>query len=146
MGTLLEAIDIVLETHFGFGFPNGSPIGDSLSHQPKPKGQYTSFSTTASTRAGSLERTTSIVNSTLHCPCPWFSFFKSAAASACVTPGRLRLTVHCPSWVTAAVEGEERSEELPSAECRGKGDEIVLAVQFNLEPCLVLKSFQISVL
>jgi len=31
MGTLLEAIGIVLETHFGFGFPNGSPIGDSLS-------------------------------------------------------------------------------------------------------------------
>ena len=30
MGTLLEAIGIVLETHFGFGFPNGSPIGDSL--------------------------------------------------------------------------------------------------------------------
>ena len=29
MGTLLEAIDIVLETHFRFGFPNGSPIGDS---------------------------------------------------------------------------------------------------------------------
>ena len=31
MGTLLEAIGIVLETHFGFGFPNRSPIGDSLS-------------------------------------------------------------------------------------------------------------------
>ena len=30
MGTLLEAIDIVLEIHFGFGFSNGSPIGDSL--------------------------------------------------------------------------------------------------------------------
>ena len=30
MGTLLKAIGIVLETHFGFGFPNGSPIGDSL--------------------------------------------------------------------------------------------------------------------
>ena len=30
MDTLLEAIGIVLETHFGFGFPNGSPIGDSL--------------------------------------------------------------------------------------------------------------------
>ena len=30
MGTLLEAIGIVLETHFGFEFPNGSPIGDSL--------------------------------------------------------------------------------------------------------------------
>ena len=30
MGNLLEAIGIVLETHFGFGFPNGSPIGDSL--------------------------------------------------------------------------------------------------------------------
>jgi len=30
MGTLLEAIGIVLETHFEFGFPNGSPIGDSL--------------------------------------------------------------------------------------------------------------------
>jgi hypothetical protein len=30
MGTLLEAIGIVLETHFRFGFPNGSPIGDSL--------------------------------------------------------------------------------------------------------------------
>ena len=25
MGTLLEAIDIMLETHFKFGFPNGSP-------------------------------------------------------------------------------------------------------------------------
>jgi len=32
MGTLLEAIGIVLETHFEFGFPNGSPIGDSLRH------------------------------------------------------------------------------------------------------------------
>jgi len=31
MGTLLEAIGIVLETHFEFGFPNRSPIGDSLS-------------------------------------------------------------------------------------------------------------------
>jgi len=31
MGTLLEAIGIVLETYFGFGFPNRSPIGDSLS-------------------------------------------------------------------------------------------------------------------
>ena len=30
MATLLEAIGIVLETHFGFGFPNTSPIGDSL--------------------------------------------------------------------------------------------------------------------
>jgi len=30
LGTLLEAIGIVLETHFGFGFPNGSPLGDSL--------------------------------------------------------------------------------------------------------------------
>ena len=30
MGTLLETIGIVLETHFEFGFPNGSPIGDSL--------------------------------------------------------------------------------------------------------------------
>jgi len=30
MGTLLEAIGIVLETYFGFGFPNGSPIGDNL--------------------------------------------------------------------------------------------------------------------
>ena len=31
IGTLLEAIGIVLETHFGFGFRNGSPVGDSLS-------------------------------------------------------------------------------------------------------------------
>ena len=30
--TLLEAIGIVLETYFGFGFPNGSSIGDSLKH------------------------------------------------------------------------------------------------------------------
>jgi len=31
MDTLLEAIDIMLETHFKFRFLNGSPIGDSLS-------------------------------------------------------------------------------------------------------------------
>ena len=31
MGTLLEAIGIVLETYFEFGFPNRSPVGDSLS-------------------------------------------------------------------------------------------------------------------
>jgi len=31
MGTLLEAIGIVLETYFEFEFPNGSPVGDSLS-------------------------------------------------------------------------------------------------------------------
>jgi len=30
MSTLLEAIGFVLETHFGFEFPNRSPIGDSL--------------------------------------------------------------------------------------------------------------------
>ena len=30
MGTLLEAIGIVLETYFGFGFPNAYAIGDSL--------------------------------------------------------------------------------------------------------------------
>jgi len=30
MGTLLEAIGIVLETYFGFGLPNRSTIGDSL--------------------------------------------------------------------------------------------------------------------
>jgi len=30
MGTLLEAIGIVLETYFRFGFPNEFPIGDSL--------------------------------------------------------------------------------------------------------------------
>jgi len=30
MGTLLEAIGIVLETHFRFGFPNASAVGDSL--------------------------------------------------------------------------------------------------------------------
>jgi len=30
MGTLLEAIGIVLETYFVFGFPNACPIGDSL--------------------------------------------------------------------------------------------------------------------
>jgi hypothetical protein len=30
MGTLLEAIGIVLETHFGFGFPNRSPVRDNL--------------------------------------------------------------------------------------------------------------------
>jgi len=30
MSTLLEAISIVLETHFRFGFRNESPIGDSL--------------------------------------------------------------------------------------------------------------------
>jgi len=34
MGTLLEAISIVLETYFRFGFPNGSPIGDSLMVKP----------------------------------------------------------------------------------------------------------------
>jgi hypothetical protein len=28
--TLLEAINIVFETYFGFGFPNRSHIGDSL--------------------------------------------------------------------------------------------------------------------
>jgi len=26
----LEAIDILLKTHFGFGYPNGYPVGDSL--------------------------------------------------------------------------------------------------------------------
>ena len=31
MDTLLEAISIVLETYFGFGFPNTYAIGDSLS-------------------------------------------------------------------------------------------------------------------
>ena len=31
MGTLLEAIGIVLETHFEL-FSNGSPIGDSLTY------------------------------------------------------------------------------------------------------------------
>jgi hypothetical protein len=31
MDTLLKAIDIVLETHFRFGFPNESPVGVSLS-------------------------------------------------------------------------------------------------------------------
>ena len=38
MGTLLEAIGIVLETYFGFGFLNAYPIGDNLSPcllQPK---------------------------------------------------------------------------------------------------------------
>jgi len=30
MGTLLEAIGIVLKTYFGFGFPNAYAIGDSL--------------------------------------------------------------------------------------------------------------------
>ena len=30
MGTLLETIGIVLVTHFRFGLPNGSPIGDNL--------------------------------------------------------------------------------------------------------------------
>jgi len=30
MGTLLEVIGIVLETHFRFGFPNESPVADSL--------------------------------------------------------------------------------------------------------------------
>jgi len=29
MGILLEAIGIVLETYFVFGFPNGSPVGDN---------------------------------------------------------------------------------------------------------------------
>jgi len=33
MGTLLEAIGIVLETYFGFGFPNAYAIGDSLSSE-----------------------------------------------------------------------------------------------------------------
>jgi len=28
---MLGINNIVLETHFGFGFPNGSPVGDSLS-------------------------------------------------------------------------------------------------------------------
>ena len=38
MGTLLEAIGIVLETHFRFGFPNESPIGDSLiTLNPNPR-------------------------------------------------------------------------------------------------------------
>jgi hypothetical protein len=32
IGILLEVIGIVLEIHFGFGFRNGSPVGDSLSH------------------------------------------------------------------------------------------------------------------
>jgi len=31
MGTLLEAIGIVLETHFRFGSQMGLPVGDSLS-------------------------------------------------------------------------------------------------------------------
>ena len=31
--SVLEAIGIVLETHFGFGFPNSSPVGDSLTTQ-----------------------------------------------------------------------------------------------------------------
>ena len=30
MGTLLKAVGIVLETYFGFEFPNRSPVGDSL--------------------------------------------------------------------------------------------------------------------
>jgi hypothetical protein len=30
MGTLLEAIGIVLETHFRFEFPNESPVGDDM--------------------------------------------------------------------------------------------------------------------
>jgi hypothetical protein len=30
MSTLLEVIGIILETHFEFGFPNRSPIEDSL--------------------------------------------------------------------------------------------------------------------
>jgi len=30
MGTLLEAIGIVLETYFRFGFPNEYLVGDSL--------------------------------------------------------------------------------------------------------------------
>jgi hypothetical protein len=42
MGTLLETIGIVLETHFRFGFSNESPLGDSLStgssHGPVLKG------------------------------------------------------------------------------------------------------------
>ena len=38
MGTLLEAIGIVLETHFRFGFPNESPIGDSQETHPLHSG------------------------------------------------------------------------------------------------------------
>ena len=34
MGTLLEAIGIVLEAHFRFGFPNKSAVGDSLRGLP----------------------------------------------------------------------------------------------------------------
>jgi len=30
MGTLFEAIDIALETHLRFKFPNESPVGDNL--------------------------------------------------------------------------------------------------------------------
>ena len=37
MGTLLEAIGIVLETYFGFGFPSAYAIGDSLRYTQKPK-------------------------------------------------------------------------------------------------------------
>ena len=37
IGTLLEAIGIMLETHFGFGFCNGSPVGVSLMLPPPRK-------------------------------------------------------------------------------------------------------------
>jgi len=38
MGTLLEAIGIVLETHFKFGFPNGCVVGDSYKNiRPSPQ-------------------------------------------------------------------------------------------------------------
>ena len=33
MGTLLEAIGIVLETHFRFEFTNKSPVGDRLTER-----------------------------------------------------------------------------------------------------------------
>ena len=40
MDTLLEAIGIVLEIYFGFRFPNGSSIGDSLrAHQLRHSAQ-----------------------------------------------------------------------------------------------------------
>jgi len=34
VGLLYGSSGIVSETHFGFGFPNGSPVGDSLRAAP----------------------------------------------------------------------------------------------------------------
>jgi len=40
----LEAIGIVLETHFEFGSPNGSPVGDSLRRERNCIGEACTYS------------------------------------------------------------------------------------------------------